>query len=147
MECISRARIYVGRIPEQPRPPLNYRVVFSLDDVINEYTRPVRIIENRKRVTVEPLTGRGLFNFPGVGKLEYFLTDGLGTLPSSFPQVEEMKELTLRYPGHAEIIDSFRRLGFFSTKKLKADGVDVEPRKLSVELLKTALAEGTPQDI
>src|SRR5262249_22749762 len=103
--------------------------------------------ENRKKTTVEPLTGRGLLNFPGLGKLEYFLTDGLGTLPSSFPQVEEMKELTLRYPGHAEIIDAFRRLGFFGTRKLKADGVEIEPRQLSLELLKAGLAAGTPYDI
>ncbi len=147
MDKIVKARIFVGGIPEDPQPPLNYRVVFSLDDVINEYTRPVRIIENRRRVTVEPLTGRGLLRFPGVGRLEYFLTDGLGTLPSSFPKVEEMKELTLRYPGHAEIIDSFRRLGFFSTKILRGDGIEVEPRRLSLELLRIALAAGTPHDI
>ncbi len=147
MDKMAKVRIYVGGVPEEPQPPLNYRVVFSLDDVINEYTRPVRIIENRRVKTVEPLTGRGLLNFPGLGKLEYFLTDGLGTLPSSFPQVQEMKELTLRYPGHAVIIDALRQLGFFTTKRLKANGVDVEPRRLSVELLRLALAGGTPHDV
>ena len=147
VDKMAKVRIYVGGVPEEPQPPLNYRVVFSLDDVINEYTRPVRIIENRKITTVEPLTGRGLLSFPGLGRLEYFLTDGLGTLPSSFPQVREMKELTLRYPGHAVIIDALRRLGFFNTKRFKANGVDVEPRRLSVELLRFALAAGTPHDV
>src|SRR5712692_7460050 len=94
LDRMNKVRIFVGGVPQKPQPPLNYRVVFSLDDVINEYTRPVRIIENRKIKTVEPLTGRGLLNFPGLGTLEYFLTDGLGTLPNSFPQVREMKELT-----------------------------------------------------
>jgi len=147
VDKMAKVTIYVGGVPEEPQPPLNYRVVFSLDDVINEYTRPVRIIENRKITTVEPLTGRGLLSFPGLGRLEYFLTDGLGTLPSSFPQVREMKELTLRYPGHAVIIDALRRLGFFNTKRFKANGVDVEPRRLSVELLRFALAAGTPHDV
>jgi len=147
VDKMAKVTIYVGGVPEEPQPPLNYRVVFSLDDVINEYTRPVRIIENRKITTVEPLTGRGLLSFPGLGRLEYFLTDGLGTLPTSFPQVREMKELTLRYPGHAVIIDALRRLGFFSTKRFKANGVDVEPRRLSVELLRFALAAGTPHDV
>jgi len=147
VDKMAKVTIYVGGVPEEPQPPLNYRVVFSLDDVINEYTRPVRIIENRKIRTVEPLTGRGLLSFPGLGRLEYFLTDGLGTLPTSFPQVREMKELTLRYPGHAVIIDALRRLGFFSTKRFKANGVDVEPRRLSVELLRFALAAGTPHDV
>ena len=147
MDTITKVRIYVGGVPETPQPPLNYRVVFSLDDVINEYTRPVRIIENGEKVTVDPLTGRGLLNFPGLGKLEYFLTDGLGTLPSTFPRVQEMKELTLRYPGHAVVIDALRKLGFFSTNRIKANGLDVEPRRLSVEVLRLALAAGSPHDI
>jgi saccharopine dehydrogenase-like NADP-dependent oxidoreductase len=147
MDKMNRVRVFVGGIPEKPEPPLNYRIVFSLDDVINEYTRPVRIIENGKRKTVEPLTGRGLMNFPGVGNLEYFLTDGLGTLPQTFPGVREMQELTLRYPGHAEIIDALRRLGFFSLKQVRLDGLSVEPRRLSLEVLKQALAAGAPEDI
>jgi len=147
MDRMNRVRVFVGGIPEKPEPPLNYRIVFSLDDVVNEYTRPVRIIENGTGKTVEPLSGRGLMNFPGVGKLEYFLTDGLGSLPQTFPRVREMKELTLRYPGHAEIIDALRRLGFFSRKRVRLEGLSVEPRRLSLEVLRKALAAGTPEDV
>lgn len=147
MDQMLKVRVYVGGIPEKPVPPLNYRIVFSLDDVINEYTRPVRVIEDGTLKVVEPLTGRGQVNFPGVGKLEYFLTDGLGTLPSSFPGVREMYELTLRYPGHAAIVDALRRLGFFSTNGVKIDGSRVEPRKVSFEVLRQALATGSPEDL
>ncbi len=147
MDEMRRVRIFVGGIPEKPQPPLNYRVVFSLDDVINEYTRPVRVIENGTSKTVEPLTGRGFLNFPGVGKLEYFLTDGLGTLPRTFSKVREMHEFTLRYPGHAEIVDALSRLGFFSTKKVRLDGSKVEPRRVSLEVLRQAFAAGSPEDL
>jgi len=147
MDEMRRVRTFVGGIPEKPQPPLNYRVVFSLDDVINEYTRSVRVIENGTSKTVEPLTGRGFLKFPGVGKLEYFLTDGLGTLPRTFSKVREMHEFTLRYPGHADIVNALRRLGFFSTKKVRLDGSEVEPRRVSLEVLRQAFAAGFPEDL
>ena len=144
---IGRARIFVGGLPQKPVPPLNYRIVFSLEDVINEYSRPVHIIENGHKKQVEPLTGRGFLNFPGVGKLEYFLTDGLSSLPRSFPKVREMSELTLRYPGHADMMDTLRVLGFFDRRKLLVDDVEVEPRRLSLELLKDDMMLGGPEDL
>src|SRR6266700_2542608 len=144
---ISRVRIFVGGLPQRPVPPLNYRIVFSLDDVINEYARPVTVIENGHRRLVEPLSGRGLLNFPGVGKLEYFLTDGLGSLPRSFPRTREMYELTLRYPGHVEMMNTLRVLGFFDRTKLSVNGFEIEPRKLSLALLKDAMSLGGPEDL
>ena len=146
LEKVTRVRIYVGGLPQKPVPPLNYRVVFSLEDVINEYTRLVRVIENGHRKTVEPLSGRGFLAFPSVGKLEYFLTDGLGTLPRSLPKVRNMHELTLRYPGHAEIMNTLRALGYFDRRKVEVDGSLVEPRRLSIELLKSSFSVGTPED-
>ena len=147
LERITRVRIFVGGLPQKPLPPLNYRIVFSLEDVINEYTRPVRLIENGTQKIVEPLSGRGILNFPGVGQLEYFLTDGLGTLTHSYPGVKEMRELTLRYPGHAEIVNSLRLLGFFRNGRVAVNSVDVQPRRFSVELLRPALEAGDPEDL
>jgi saccharopine dehydrogenase-like NADP-dependent oxidoreductase len=72
MDKIRTVRIFVGGLPQKPRPPLNYRVVFSLEDVINEYTRPVRVIENGKMRIVDPLSGRGFLSFPGVGETRIF---------------------------------------------------------------------------
>lgn len=144
---ISRVRIYVGGLPQKPVGPLNYRIVFSLEDVINEYSRPVNVIEKGQRQQVEPLSGRGLLNFPGVGKLEYFLTDGLGSLPTSYPKAREMYELTLRYPGHSEMMNALRVLGFFDRRPVPVNGFQIEPRKLSLSLLKDAMSQGTPQDL
>ena len=144
---IRRVRIFVGGLPQKPVPPLNYRIVFSLEDVINEYSRPVHVIENGQKKQVEPLTGRGFLNFPGVGRLEYFLTDGLGSLPRSFPKVQEMSELTLRYPGHAEMMNTLRALGFFDRGKVSVDGVEIEPRRLALSLLSDAMTLGGPEDL
>ena len=146
MEKMNSVEIFVGGLPEKPEPPLNYRIVFSLEDVVNEYSRPVQVIENGKRKKVEALSGRGLTSFPGVGRLEYFLTDGLGSLPRSYPRTREMHEFTLRYPGHADMMQTLRVLGFFERNPVKIDGVEVEPRKLSIELLRPAMSQGSPED-
>jgi saccharopine dehydrogenase-like NADP-dependent oxidoreductase len=146
MEKMSSVEIFVGGLPEKPEPPLNYRIVFSLEDVLNEYSRPVQVIEEGKRKKVDPLSGRGLTSFPGVGRLEYFLTDGLGSLPRSFPRTREMHEFTLRYPGHADMMSTLRVLGFFERKSVRIGGVEVEPRQLTIELLRGAMSKGSLED-
>jgi lysine 6-dehydrogenase len=145
--ALSRVKIFVGGLPRKPVPPLKYRIVFSLEDVVNEYSRPVNVIENGHRKLVEPLSGRGLLNFPRVGRLEYFLTDGLGSLPRSFPKVREMFEYTLRYPGHADMMNTLRILGFFDRTKVPVNGSEVEPRSLSIALLRERMSLGTPEDL
>jgi lysine 6-dehydrogenase len=146
LDTMNSVEVFVGGLPEKPEPPLNYRIVFSLDDVVNEYSRPVQVIEDGKGKKVEALSGRGLTSFPGVGKLEYFLTDGLGSLPRSYPKTREMHELTLRYPGHAHMMQTLRDLGFFERKSIRVGGVVVEPRQLTIELLREAMSKGSPED-
>ena len=146
LDHMSSVEVFVGGLPEKPEPPLNYRIVFSLEDVVNEYSRPVQVIEDGRRKKVEALSGRGHVSFPGVGKLEYFLTDGLGSLPRSYPRTREMHEFTLRYPGHADMISTLRVLGFFERNPIKIGGVEVEPRQLSIELLRGSMSRGSPED-
>jgi lysine 6-dehydrogenase len=146
MEKMTSVEIFVGGLPEKPEPPLNYRIVFSLEDVVNEYSRPVQVIEDGKRKKVDALSGRGRINFPAVGQLEYFLTDGLGSLPRSFPRTREMHEFTLRYPGHADMMGTLRVLGFFERRPVAIGGVEVEPRLLTIELLRGAMSRGSPDD-
>ncbi len=144
---IMKVRVFVGGLPQKPTPPLNYRIVFSLEDVINEYSRPARIIEDGKEKIVDALSGRGFLNFPGVGRLEYFITDGLGSLPRSFPKVREMFEYTLRYPGHAEMMNTLRILGFFDREEMQVNGFSIAPRRVSIALLKDAMSLGRPEDL
>jgi lysine 6-dehydrogenase len=146
LDKMTSVEVFVGGLPEKPEPPLNYRIVFSLEDVVNEYSRPVQVIEEGKRRNVDALSGCGQISFPGVGKLEYFLTDGLGSLPRSYPKTREMHEFTLRYPGHADMMSTLRVLGFFDRNPVRIGGVGVEPRQLSIELLRGAMSRGSPED-
>ena len=124
---------YVGGLPVERIPPYEYKAPFSPIDVIEEYTRPARLKEKGQIVTKEALSEIETLDFPGVGKLEAFNTDGLRSLLETMPHIPDLKEKTLRYPGHAGLMKVLRDTGFFSKDKM--EGVGVSPLQVSSKLL------------
>jgi saccharopine dehydrogenase-like NADP-dependent oxidoreductase len=125
---------YVGGLPKVRRWPYEYAAVFSPLDVIEEYVRPARYIENGVMVTRPALSDPEYLHFPEVGTLEAFNTDGLRTMAQTL-KVPNMKEKTLRYPGHIEKMAVLRETGFFSEEPIDVKGVKVVPRDLTAKLL------------
>lgn len=121
--CIE---IYVGGLPVQRHWPFQYKAGFSPADVIEEYTRPARIVEHGKVVVRQALSEIELMDLPDVGTVEAFNTDGLRSLAYTL-DVPFMKEKTLRWPGHAQIMRIFRETGLFSHEPLNVSGVPVKP--------------------
>ena len=103
----------VGGLPKNPSPPYNYKAPFSPIDVIEEYTRPARMMIDSEVVTKAALSDLEIFNFSEVGELEAFNTDGLRSLLQTMKHIPNMKEKTLRYPGHAKLIQSMIDEGLF----------------------------------
>lgn len=134
LDEIDSAVIFVGGLPRIRLWPYEYRSVFSPTDVIEEYTRPARLVEAGRQVVKEALSEVELIDFPGVGTLEAFNTDGLRSLLSTVP-ARSMKEKTLRYPGHVDRMRMLRETGFFSSRPVSVDGVEVVPRRLTEKLL------------
>jgi lysine 6-dehydrogenase len=125
---------YVGGLPRMRTWPYEYKAPFSPSDVIEEYTRPARMVENGRNVIKPALSEVELLDFPGVGTLEAFNTDGLRTLARTM-QVPFMKEKTMRYPGHAERMKMLRETGFFEKEPVVIKGVAVRPLDLTSQLL------------
>ncbi len=139
LDKICDIHIMVGGLPEKPTPPLDYVITWSPENLIDEYSRKTRIVKNGKTVEVEALSGLEEVEFPNVGMLEAFYTDGLRTLLHTVKNVDNMWEKTLRYPGHAEKIGLLKALGFFDEEPIKVDYVSVSPRKLTVKLFERKL--------
>jgi len=134
LDTVARVAIYVGGLPADPKPPYEYRAVFSPIDVIEEYTRPARLVIEG-RITVKPaLSDVEPLTIEGVGDLEAFNTDGLRTLMKTI-SCPEMVEKTLRYPGHADRIRLLRDTGFFSGEPIDIDGTEVRPIDVTTQLL------------
>lgn len=134
MEFTGRYECYVGGLPEVRIKPYEYRVVFSAVDVLEEYTRPARFRENGHSMTLPALSEVERMDFPGVGTLEAFNTDGLRSLLRTLP-IPSMREKTLRYPGHAELMRILRDSGFFGTEPLDIGNCRVAPMDVTSRLL------------
>lgn len=133
---IDSFECYVGGLPAHPKPPFNYKAPFSPVDVIQEYIRPARLVEKGEIVTKPALSERELVDFGEVGKLEAFNTDGLRSLVYTMSHIPDMKEKTLRYPGHIDLIIALQQAGFFdATLKLRFDDTDITPLEFTSRLL------------
>jgi len=125
----------VGGLPKVKKWPFNYKAPFSPIDVIEEYTRPARYVENGVMVTKEALTDCEYVNFEGVGTLESFNSDGLRSLIFTMPHIKNMKEKTLRYPGHIEYIKVLKESGFFRNEKIVVNGNEISPLDITSKIL------------
>ncbi len=143
LDKTEKAITYVGGLPVVREWPYEYKAVFSPTDVIEEYTRPARYIENGKEVVKPALSDPEFLNFEGVGTLEAFNSDGLRSLAKTI-DAPYMIEKTLRYPGHIEKMAVLRDTGFFNKEKIEVNGVMVSPLDLTTKLLfpKWELKEG-----
>ncbi len=113
---LKRVEVSVGGLPKEPRPPLYHAVLFSPEDLIDEYLRPARVVRGGRIVSVDPLSTVERVRVMGL-ELERFPTDGLRTMLYTI-SAEEMTEYTLRWPGHLERMRVLKELGFFDKENL-----------------------------
>jgi saccharopine dehydrogenase-like NADP-dependent oxidoreductase len=131
---VEHFECYVGGLPAVRTWPFQYKAPFSPIDVLEEYTRPARIREKGAVVVKPSLSDPEYLDFSEIGTLEAFNTDGLRTLLKTMP-VPNMKEKTLRYPGHIKYMRVLRESGFFDKTPLEINGVSVRPIDFSARLL------------
>jgi saccharopine dehydrogenase-like NADP-dependent oxidoreductase len=125
----------VGGLPKVKKWPFAYKAPFSPIDVIEEYTRPARYVEHGEEVVREPLTDCDYVEFDGVGTLESFNSDGLRSIIYTMPHIPNMKEKTLRYPGHVEYVRVLKESGFFNEEKIEVNGSEVSPLDFTSKIL------------
>ncbi len=131
---VERYECVVGGLPVLREWPWQYKAVFSPADVIEEYVRPARFMENGKQVTRDALSDPELINFKNIGTLEAWNSDGLRTMLKTM-KVPNMIEKTLRYPGTIEYLRVLRDSGFFSQQEIKVNGIKIKPIDVTTKLL------------
>jgi len=125
----------VGGLPKVKKWPFYYKAPFSPVDVIEEYTRPARYVENGNVVVKPALSDIEHIEMENVGTLESFNSDGLRSIIYTMPHIPNMKEKTLRYPGHAEQVMALRDSGFFSKMSVNIGGKDIVPLEFTSKIL------------
>jgi len=131
---VEKYECLVGGLPVERQWPYEYKAVFSPIDVIEEYIRPARYVQNGQLIVREALSDAELINFPGVGTLESWNSDGLRSLIKTI-KVPDMIEKTLRYPGTIQYLKVLRETGYFSYEPIEVNGQQIRPIDLTSKLL------------
>jgi lysine 6-dehydrogenase len=150
LDTVETVRIFVGGLPQHPEPPLNYQIVYSLEGVLDYYTTLSWVLRGGKRTQVTALSEIETVRFDGsVGELEGFHTaGGLSTMAFRYEgKIPTMEYKTLRYPGHAKIMEAIRDLGLLELKPVDVKGVKVVPRDLVVAAMGPRLTKPEGHDL
>src|SRR6476619_2056778 len=149
MDTVDSVRIFVGGLPQNPEPPLNYQIVYSLEGALDYYTTLSWVLRNGKRTQVKALSEREPVKFEQLGELEAFHTaGGLSTLAFRYEgKIPAMEYKTLRYPGHAQIMEDIRSLGLLDTEPVDVNGVKVAPRDAFIATVKPKLTKPNGRDL
>lgn len=145
----ERALIFCGGNPVHPRPPLQYRIVYALDSLVNFYQRPALIIRHGQVEEVPPLSEVEPIGFPpDFTDMECFFTDGLSSLLQTMKgKIQgDLYEKTVRYRGHAQGFRTLQECGFFSTDPVQVGEQRVIPRQLTEALLEERMRLGEERD-
>src|SRR4051812_256405 len=150
LDQVESVRIFVGGLPQHPEPPLNYQIVYSLEGVLDYYTTLSWVLRGGKRTQVKALSEIEPVRFKGsVGELEGFHTaGGLSTMAFRYEgKIPTMEYKTLRYPGHAKIMEAVRELGLLELNPVDVKGVKVVPRDLVVAAMGPRLTKPEGHDL
>ena len=150
LDTIDSVRLWVGGLPQHPKPPLNYQIVYSLEGMLDYYVTPAEILKDGIRTTVGALSQIESLDFPDpIGRLEAFHTGGgTSTLPARYEgRVRSLEYKTLRYPGHAHIMRAIRDLGLLGDSDVEHQGAQVNPRRFFIERVTPLLTNEDGDDM
>src|SRR6476619_5993554 len=150
LDTVDSVRIYVGGLPQNPEPPLNYQIVYSLEGMLDYYTTLSWVVRDGKREQVKALSEREPVHFDApVGELEAFHTaGGLSTMAFRYEgKIPTMEYKTLRYPGHAQIMEDIRSIGLLDLDPIDVKGVRVAPRDVAIAAMAPRLTKPKGKDL
>lgn len=145
---VDEVRLYCGGLPQNPKPPFNYKLVFNIEGLVAEYTDEAFAIREGKLARLGTLCDLEYLDWPGLGKMEAFVTSGgTSTAPYTFEgAVRTYEYKTIRFPGHCDLMRIFLDFGFWSKDAVAVDGVQVKPVELFHKVMEDALRDDVDKD-
>jgi lysine 6-dehydrogenase len=150
LDTVDSVKIFVGGLPQHPEPPLNYMLVYSLEGALDYYTTLSWVLRKGKRTQVKALSERESVAFESpLGELEAFHTaGGLSTMAFRYEgKIPTMEYKTLRYPGHAAIMENIREIGLLGLEPVEVKGMKVVPRDVFIAIVGPRLNKPHGRDI
>lgn len=150
LDSVDSVKLLVGGLPQNPEPPLNYQIVYSMEGVLDYYTTPGLILRDGEPAEVAALDGLEAVEFPApLGTLEAFYTaGGISTMPFRYRgKIRSMEYKTLRYPGHAAIMEAIRELGLLDHTPVKVGNEEITPRRFFIDRVTPKLLKPKGKDL
>jgi lysine 6-dehydrogenase len=150
LDKTDSVRIFVGGLPQNPEPPLNYQIVYSLEGVLDYYTTRSWVLRDGKQTQVQALSEIEPISFASpIGELEAFHTaGGLSAMAFRYEgKIPTMEYKTLRYPGHARIMEAIRELGLLELTPIDVKGTKIVPRDVAIAAMGPRLTKPKGRDL
>ncbi len=150
LDQTDSVKLFVGGLPQDPQPPLNYQIVYSLEGVLDYYTTPSWVVRDGEPKQVEALSEIEMVRFEDpVGTLEAFHTaGGLSTMAWRYKgKIRTMEYKTLRFPGHADIMRAVRGLGLLDLAPTTVKGQTIVPRDVFITCAEPKLRKPQGKDM
>lgn len=150
LDHVDSVKLFVGGLPQNPEPPLNYQIVYSLEGVLDYYTTPSWVVRDGQPSQVDALSEIETVRFDEpIGALEAFHTaGGLSTMASRYQgKIRTMEYKTLRYPGHADTMRAIRDLGLLDLAPLNVHGTTIVPREVFIAAAEPKLRKPKGKDL
>jgi lysine 6-dehydrogenase len=143
MDEVESIKLYCGVLPQNPKPPFNYKLTFNVEGLVTEYDFQAVTVRDHEIHLVDTLDEVETINIDELGVMEAFTTSGgTSTAPYTFKdRVRNYDYKTIRFPGHCERIKIFKDFGFWGEEPIEIDGCDVKPRHLFYKVFGEALAK------
>lgn len=143
LDQAETVKMYCGVLPQNPKPPFNYKLTFNVEGLVTEYDYKAVALRNHEIAMIDTLSELEELHIEELGKMEAFVTSGgTSTAPYTLKgRVENYEYKTIRYPGHCERIAIFRDFGFWNEQEVDVKGVRVKPREVFYKVFGEALAK------
>ena len=148
MDSVDSIKLYCGGLPQNPKPPFNYRLVFNIEGLVTEYVDQAVAIRNDEIILIETLSELESLEFESLGTMEAFTTSGgTSTSPYTFHgKAHNYEYKTVRFPGHCERMRIFKDFGFWELDEIDVNGTKVQPREVFHKIMGESLKDPNDKD-
>lgn len=148
LDTCDSVKLYCGVLPQNPKPPFNYKLTFNMEGLVTEYDYSAVAVREGKVIEVPTLTEVERLEIHQLGEMEAFVTSGgTSTAPHTLvDRVANYEYKTIRFPGHAGLMKIFKDFGFWSEEEVEVKGTRVVPKDVFNAVFGPKLAEFVDDD-
>lgn len=148
LDKAESVRLYCGVLPQNPKPPFNYKLTFNAEGLVTEYDYQAVVLRNGIVTKVDTLSELETLHIAELGEMEAFTTSGgTSTAPYTFEgRLKNYEYKTIRFPGHCHLMRIFKDFGLWREDEIEVKGGKVKPKDVFVKVFGPSLAKFVDTD-